>query len=77
MINPDPNVPYHYVATVRVLALWKGSTRSVIELAQPPIVGGMDLPNHVGTPYLFLVRSLSLAAPMRKPLRLRPVTAPR
>ena len=64
VIDADPIVPYYYVASVRVFALWKGSTPSVIELAQSPVVGGMDLPNHVGTNYLFFLRRLSAGAPL-------------
>ena len=61
----------HYVATVRVVELWKGSTPKVIELHQAFVAGGMDLYredlHRVGATYLFFARRLTTTHPLSHP----------
>jgi|GEM_PF-4926597 hypothetical protein len=62
-----PTGASHYIATVRVKKLWKGSTPTTIELHQPWIGGGMDLHQQVGVHYLFFVWQLTPDHPLTNP----------
>lgn len=71
----DPQLPgtiSHYIATVRVKKLWKGSTPTTIELHQPLVGGGMDLQRYGGH-YLFFLWQLTPDHPLAHPTN--PVTS--
>ena len=65
----------HYIATVRVMELWKGSTPTTIELHQPFVGGGMDLHQSIGSTYLFFLRQLTPAHPLNHRIAHPPMTS--
>jgi hypothetical protein len=64
---PPPSGATHYVATIRVQELWKGSTPHLIELHQSFVGGGLALDQHIGSTYLFFLRRLTPQQPLSHP----------